>query len=356
MKIAIVHDWLLNLGGAERVLIALHEIFPEAPIYTLFYRKDFTSKYLKTATIRSSFCQKIPLIQRIYPWTSFIFPTAIESLDLSGFDLVISSSIIFAKGIVLKPKTRHICYCYSPTRFLWDLNGSSRKWGILISIYKNLLRLWDHSAVSRVDKFIAISENVKQRIRKYYKQNATVIYPPVSIVHRENIDTQFSNYYLIVSRLYKYKNINIVIDAFNKLNYKLIIVGDGPEYSNLSRIAHENIIILGFVEDDILPSYYKNCRAFIMAQDEDFGLTPIEAMAFGKPVLALRKGGALEIVKEGESGEFFNDPIPEAIADGVRRLEENYANYDPEKIIATTKKFNFERFKKEILEEIKRLC
>ena len=356
MKIAIVHDWLLNLGGAERVLIALHKIFPEAPIYTLFYRKDFTSKYLKTAAIRSSFCQKIPLIQKIYPWISFIFPTAIESLDFSDFDFVISSSVIFSKGIVLKPRTKHICYCYSPTRFLWHLNSSSHGQGILVNIYKNLLRLWDRSTVTRVDKFIAISENVRQRIRKYYRQDADIIYPPAGIINSENINTQFSDYYLIVSRLYKYKNINVVIDAFNKLNYKLIIIGDGPEYTNLSKMARENIIMLGFVEDDILPSYYKNCRAFVMAQDEDFGLTPIEAMAFGKPVLALRKGGTLEIVKEGESGEFFNDPIPEAVADGVRRLEENYANYDPEKIMATTDKFNFERFKKEILEEIKRLC
>jgi glycosyltransferase involved in cell wall biosynthesis len=277
-------------------------------------------------------------------------------LDLSDFDLVISSSVIFSKGIVLKPKTKHICYCYSPTRFLWDLNSSSHRQGILTNIYKNLLRLWDRSTITRVDKFIAISENVRQRIRKYYRQDADIIYPPVDIVNVGNIDTQFRDYYLIVSRLYKYKNVNIVIDAFNKLNYKLLVIGDGPEYSNLSKMAHENIIMLGFVEDSILPSYYKNCRAFIMAQDEDFGLTPIEAMTFGKPVLALRRGGAVEIVKEGESGEFFDDPIPEAVADGVRRLEENYIKYDPKKIMIMAEKFNFEKFKKEILEEIKRLC
>ncbi len=356
MKIALVHDWLLNLGGAERVLVALHKVFPDAPIYTLFHDKTFTDKYLTNALIIPSFCQRIPLIYKIYPWISFIFPTAIESLDLSIFDLVISSSAIFSKGIVLKPKTRHICYCYSPTRFLWDRNISRQRHGLMTSLYKHTLRIWDRSVVSRVDQFVAISENVQRRIRKYYRREATLIYPPATLADSYGIETQFDDYYLIVSRLYKYKNVDIVIDAFNKLKYKLIIIGDGPDYRRLARMANENVIMLGFVEDAVLPTYYRNCRAFIMPQEEDFGLTPIEAMSFGKPVLALRKGGALEIVKESETGEFFNDPIPEAVADGVRRLEENYTRYDPQKLINTAKEFSFEKFKKEILEEIKRLC
>ena len=352
MKIAIVHDWLMNLGGAERVLIALHNIFPDAPIYTLFYNKNFAVKYLPETTIIASFCQKIPLIKKIYPFVSFLFPTAIESFDFFDFDMVLSSSAIFSKGVILKPRTKHICYCYSPTRFLWDLNNSCSKRGLLINIYKHTLRIWDRSATMRVDKFVAISRNVKNRISKYYRRESTIIYPPVSISTETSVNTHFSNYYLIVSRLFKYKNIDAVIDAFNKLKYTLIIIGDGPDYRRLSRMAGENVIMLGFVEDNVLSTYYANCRAFVMPQDEDFGLTPIEAMTFGKPVLALRQGGALEIIFEGKNGEFFDDPIPEAIADGVRRLEINYSMYDHEYIINSTKQYSFDTFKKNILKLI----
>jgi glycosyltransferase involved in cell wall biosynthesis len=352
MKIAIVHDWLLNLGGAERVLVALHRIFPDAPIYTLFYDKLFTNNYLPGVVIIPSFCQKLPFIRKIYPYISLIFPTAIESLDFSEFDIVLSSSAIFSKGVILKPRTKHVCYCYSPTRFLWDLNSSYTRTGLLANLYKHFLRIWDRSATLRVDKYIAISKNVRDRISKYYRRDAVVIYPPATIMAKPTVDTQFKNYYLIVSRLYKYKNIDMVIDVFNKLEYPLIIVGDGPDYKRLSKMACSNVAMLGFVNDKLLPTYYANCRAFIMAQDEDFGLTPIEAMTFGKPVLALRKGGAVEIVIEGKNGEFFDDPIPEAIADGVRRLEENYSKYDREYIIKSTNKYSFDEFKKSILREI----
>jgi len=204
----------------------------------------------------------------------------------------------------------------------------------------------------RVDKFIAISENIKNRISKYYRRESTIIYPLVSISAITSAKTQFSNYYLVVSRLYKYKNIGAVISAFNKLKYPLIIIGDGPDFRRLSRMAGENVIMLGFVEDNVLSTYYANCRAFVMSQDEDFGLTPIEAMTFGKPVLALRRGGALEIISEGKSGEFFDNPIPEAIADGVRRLEINYSLYNREYIINSTKQYDFDTFKKNILKEI----
>lgn len=379
MKIAIVHDWLTNLSGAERVLLELHNIFPEAPIYTLFYNKKFASRYLPNAEIRPSFLQRIPGIIRNRKYFLFLMPIAIESFDLSDFDLVISSSVIFSKGLILKPKTRHICYCYSPTRQLWDLN-SITDYGLridnpqlairntLIETLKHFLRIWDRQASDRVDQFVAISQYVASRISKYYRREAKVIYPPVnnfqfsiSNFQSNSNDLMFKNlgdYFLIVSRLYKHKNIDIAIETFSKLNLPLVIIGDGPERKKLLRycaivLRAKNIKFLGFISDRELPYYYQNCKAFIMPQEEDFGITPIEAMLFGKPVLALRKGGAIETVIEGQTGEFFDDPIPEALADGIRRLNENYTNYNSEFIKTYAQKFSAERFRKEILNLIK---
>jgi len=365
MKIALVHDWLVNLSGAERVLIELHKIFPDAPIYTLFENKKFTSQYFPDVEIRPSFLQNIPGITKYYKYFFFLMPTAIESWDLSDFDVVISSSAIFSKGLVLKPKTKHICYCYSPTRQLWDLNSLNHSsHPKLYVISQHLLRIWDRQASDRVDKFLAISNHVRDRIKKYYRRDAEVIYPPVSIESRimnnelriGNHNSKFiinnsGGYYLIVSRLFPHKNIDIAIEAFNKLNLPLVIIGEGPEYRNLESkiVNHELIQFLGFIPDKELPYYYQNCRAFIMSQEEDFGITPIEAMSYGKPVLALRKGGAVETVVEGVTGEFFDDPIPEGLADGIRRLNENYLKYNPETIKNHVQKFSSERFKEEIL-------
>lgn len=368
MKIALVHDWLNTLGGAERVLTELHTIFPEAPVYTLFVNKNFAKKYLPDADIRTSWLQKIPLITKIYKYLFFLMPAAAENFNLSDFDLVISSSVIFSKGLVLKPKTKHICYCYSPTRFLWDNHAEyASKNKYLINLSRHFLRLWDRSASDRVDVFIAISETVRARIKKYYRRDAQIIYPPISFPTESELRNRESSifkqnprdfakigtpYYLIVSRLYAHKNIEIAIDAFNKLGYDLIIVGIGPMKKELKKTAQKNIKFAGFQNDKSLINYYNNCRAFIMPQEEDFGLTPVEAMSFGKPVLALHRGGALEIVQEGISGEFFDDPIPEALADGIRRLNDNFSKYDAGIIKQQAQRFSSEKFKKEILKLI----
>ena len=369
MKIVLIHDWLVNLGGAERVLIELHKIFPDAPIYTLFYDKKFKAEHLLNADIRPSFLQKFPFINNYYKYAAILMPSAVESFDLSDFDIVISSSVFFSKGLVLRPKTRHICYCYSPARQLWDLHSGYNTTALL------RYKLWDRQAADRVDEFVAISEAVRSRIQKYYKKDAEVIYPPVTIEYgirnmeqnsKKILHTPYSilhNYYLIVSRLFPHKNIDIAVEAFAKLNLPLVIIGDGPEKKKLLRycatvqgtglypaaLRAKNIHFLGFVPDEELPYYYQNCRAFIMPQEEDFGLTPIEAMNFGKPVLALKKGGALETLLEGVTGEFFDDPIPEALADGVRRLNENYRNYRPDLIKSHAKQFSKEIFRKQIL-------
>jgi len=365
MKIALVHDWLVSLSGAERVLVELHKIFPGAPVYTLFYNKKFTDKYFPGVEIRTSFLNRIPFVAKKHKYLVPLMPTAVESFDLSDFDLVISSSAIFSKGLVLKPKTRHICYCYSPTRQIWDLNGADQKSKIknqnfLENIAEHFLRIWDRHASDRVDQFVAISEHVRQRINKYYRRDAIVIYPPVNLESGKwkvesgllsTLHSLPSNFYLIVSRLYKHKNVDVAIEAFAKLSLPLIIIGDGPEFEKLKKQSErcKKIKLLGFVDDDELPYYYQNCKAFIMPQEEDFGITPIEAMSFGKPVLALRKGGAVETIIEGVTGEFFDDPIPEGLADGVRRLNENYSKYNPEIIKNQANKFSSERFREEIL-------
>ena len=369
MRIALVHDWLTNLGGAERVLIELHKMFPKAPIYALFVNKKFIREFLPDAEIRTSPLQKFPFITKLYRYLFFLMPSAIESFDLSDFDVVISSSVIFSKGLVLKPKTRHICYCYSPTRFLWDRHAEyeNKKWTATLS--RHLLRIWDRQASDRVDEFVAISKHVQSRIKKYYGKESKLIYPPVlvergpaphhpggarllSARHRgphSGHPLHSYPFYLIVSRLFPHKNIDVAIDAFNKLGYELVIIGDGPARNNLKKIAGKNIKILGYKNDEEVKDYYRNCKAFIMPQEEDFGLTPLEAMSFGKPVLALRKGGALETVVEGITGEFFDDPIPEGLADGVRRLNENYKNYSPLVIRKWAEKFSRDRFREEML-------
>jgi glycosyltransferase involved in cell wall biosynthesis len=354
MRIALVHDWLNNLGGAERVLVELHKIFPKAPIYALFYNKKFVREFLPEAEIRTSSLQKFPFITKLYKYLFFAMPSAVESFDLSDFDLVISSSVIFSKGLVLKPKTRHICYCYSPTRVLWDRNSENENKGALAILSRHLLRIWDRQASDRVDEFVAISKHVQARIKKYYGKDSRIIYPPITIEEPLPLKARFGTnsvqpFYLIVSRLFPHKNIDVAIDAFNKLGYELIIIGDGPAKKDLKKMSGKNIKILGYKKDDEVTDYYRNCKAFIMPQEEDFGLTPVEAMSFGKPVLALRKGGALETIVEGVTGEFFDDPIPEALADGVRRLNENYSNYSPLVIQKWANKFSRDRFREEIL-------
>ncbi|OGN00090.1 MAG: hypothetical protein A2817_02150 [Candidatus Yanofskybacteria bacterium RIFCSPHIGHO2_01_FULL_39_8b] len=361
MKIALVHDWLITLSGAERVLIELHKIFPDAPIYTLFKNRGFAFRYFPDAEIRPSFLQKIPGISKNYKYFFFLMPTAIESFDLSDFDIVISSSAIFSKGLVLKPKTKHICYCYSPTRQIWDLHSNHQPSTINHQLGQHLLRIWDRQASDRVDEFVAISNHIADRIKKYYRRDAKIIYPPCYINPKQiqsvgNWKLKIKNfgYYLIVSRLYPHKNIDIAVEAFIKLNLPLVIIGDGPLYSKfkLQTFKFNNIEVLGFISDEDLPYYYQNCRAFIVPQEEDFGITLIEAMSFGKPVLALRKGGAIETIIEGKTGEFFDDPIPEALADGIRRLNENYPNYNPEFIKNNIIQFSAENFKRKLLDLI----
>jgi len=372
-KIALVHDFLTYFGGAERVLMSLHKLYPKAPIYSLLYDEKKMKKYFPEAKTKTSFINKFPkFIRKRKKYLLPFLPTAAETFDLREFDIVISSSSSFVKGIITKPKTVHICYCHTPTRFLWDWHYNylkENKVGGLKKIFLipllHYLRMWDKTASERVDYFIANSENTAKRIRKFYNQESKVIYPPVVVSHltfpkrggtvlpllgriRGGINNK--NYFLIVSRLTPYKKIDIAIEAFNKLELPLVIIGDGGDRRRLEKMAEKNIKFLGFQPEEKIAEYYQNCQAFIFPGEDDFGITPIEAMSFGKPVLAYRKGGALETIIEGETGEFFDDPIPEILADGVRRIKNNCDSYDTEKIKGQAGKFSEEEFKRKMKE------
>lgn len=350
MKIALIHDYIVSYGGAEKTFKVLSEIFPDAELYTLFYDPSILNKLKLGASkkIKTSFLQKFPrFLRRKYQILLPFMPIAAETLDFREFDIVISSSFSFTKGIITRPKTTHISYCHTPTRYLWD---KSRKRFIL-----HYFRVWDRQASERVDEFIASSKTVQDRIKKYYKRESVVIYPPVEMPPPEADPPMAGKpekeFYLIVSQLRKYKRIDLAIDAFNKLGLELVIIGDGPEKRHLKKIAKKNIKILGWQPEEITAKYYKNCTAFIFPGEDDFGIAPVEAMSYGKPVLAYRKSGATETIIEGKTGEFFDYENSAILADCVRRFRMNNVDrYNAKLISEHAKKFSKERFKKEILE------
>jgi len=360
LKVALVHDFLNQYGGAERVLLALHEIFPEAPIYTLLYDPAKMRGKFKDADIRTSFLQKFPkFLKKRHKWLLPFLPTAPETFNLRDYDLVISSSGAWSKGIIVKPKTIHICYCHSPMRYAWDWNekylgeqglGSGRK--IFARLLLNYVRMWDKAAADRPDYFIANSCATQARIKKYYGRESEVVYPPVQVGGNQQDwenkggRSEEEKFFLVVSRLSPYKKIEVAIEAMNKLNLPLVVIGEGaPKYVKyLKSIAGKKTKFLGWKSDEETKKYFASCRAFLFPGEDDFGITPVEAMSFGKPVIALRKGGATETVIEGETGEFFDEPMIEVLADAVRRFQENEKNYDPAKICAEAQKFSKEKF------------
>lgn len=363
MRVALVHDYLNQYGGAERVLETFAEIFPDAFIYTLIYDPKKARGVFSHKKIRTSFLQKIPFAKSYHRIFPFLMPIAIEQFDLSNYDVVLSDSASFAKGVITKPETLHICYCHTPPRFAWDDShkyieefGFPKIIKKVIPFFMNYIRLWDREAALRVDKFICNSNFVAKRIKKYYNREAKVIYPPVdtkmfypakSDGHRTNEAS-----FLMVGRLLAYKRFDIAIKAFKGLEHSLKIIGNGPEEKKLKKMAGKNIEFLGELSGVQLRSAYQNCRALIFPQEEDFGIVALEAMACGKPVIAYRGGGALESIKEGETGVFFNEQTPESLIKAVRefRLE----NFNPQKICKHALKFSKEKFKKKIKNFVER--
>lgn len=376
-KIALIHDYLLCFGGAERVLKSFHEMFPEAPIYVICYDKKIADKYFPNVKIISSFVQKIPYFRKKPKYLLPFLPLAVESFDLSEYDLIISSSSAFAKGVVTKPKTTHICYCHAPMRFAWDYYYEYKKSraafsgikGIFTKIILHYMRIWDRHCEARVDHFIANSNFTKERIKKFYRRDAKVIYPPGYLNSKSQItnskqilnpksqiqNINYDNYFLIVSQLRHYKRIDVAVEAFNKLELPLIIIGDGDDKRRLQKMAKPNIKFLGWLDDESVTGYYSRCRAFIFSGEEDFGITAVEAMSFGKPVLAFGRGGVKETVIEGVTGEFFDDLEPAILADGVRRILENYKNYNQDVIKQRSMEFDKEKFKNKISQYLSKI-
>jgi glycosyltransferase involved in cell wall biosynthesis len=327
MKIAIVHDYLNQRGGAERVLECFMDLFPEAPIYTIVSDLSVMPERIQKADIRHSFIQSIPFSRKHYKKMIGLFPLAVEQFDLREFDVILSSSSAFAKGVLTNPHQVHICYCYTPMRYVWDLYHQYIKEDIKNPIYRWILpfvlhriRIWDQVSAARVDHFIADSAAIARRIRKYYRREAEVIYPPVNL-DRFHLSNTSEDFYLIVSRLIPYKRIDLAIEAFNRLKLPLVIIGDGYDRDRLQAMAGPTVQLLGYQPDVVAADYYSRCKAFILPGEEDFGITPLEAQASGKPVIAYGRGGALETVIDGVTGVFFHEPTADSLISAIRRLE-----------------------------------
>ncbi|MZK52797.1 glycosyltransferase [Clostridium beijerinckii] len=351
MKVAIVHEWLTIYGGSERVTEVFHEIFPKAPIYCLVYDNKTMPDRFRNYDIRTTFVQKLPFSKKRYKDYLPLMPMAFEELDLTEYDLIISSSTACAKGVITRSDAVHICYCHTPTRYLWEFyyeytKNMSKLKKIIISMFIHKLRIWDRLAADRVDYFIANSNYIAGRISKYYRRKSKVIFPPVN-THLYNINDKNEEYYLIVSRLVTYKKVDLAVEAFNKLGLPLIIIGDGPERREIEKIASSNIKFLGRLTDEEIREYYSKCKAFIFPGEEDFGLTPVECQASGGPVIAYKKGGALDTVLDEKTGILFREQSVESLIEAVEKFEKYGVEYDRQQIKEYSEKFSVDRFKKE---------
>ncbi len=352
MKVALIHDYLTQLGGAEKVLQSFQRLFAESPIFVLLYNRQQVGDMFPYQKIKSTWLQHLPLATRRHQWYLTFMPAAIESHYLDDYDLVLSSASSMAKGVRVAEHIPHICYCHTPTRYLWHAEGfyvEDLKYNKLVKkiipLFLPRIKHWDLLAAQRVNYFIANSKVVQQRIKKYYQRESIVIYPPVE-THKFKIASKLGDYFLAGGRLVAYKRYDLVIQAFNKLGIKLKIFGQGTDYRRLRSMAKKNIEFLGLVDEETKAELYSRALAFINPQLEDFGITVVEAMAAGRPVIAYGAGGALESVQAGKTGEFFNEQIWEALAYQI--LHFNPQNYDSHYIKQSAERFNVKRFELEI--------
>jgi len=371
MKVALVHDWLTGMRGGEKVLEVFCELFPDAHLYTLLHNRGSLSNTIEGMDIRTSFIQKLPLIKKKYRYILPIFPTAIERFDLRGYDLVLSSSHCVAKGVITGADTLHICYCFTPMRYIWDLYslyfGKTRT-GVITriatSLVLNYLRKWDLESSKRVDKFVAISRYIAERIKKNYGRNSDLIYPPVDCSYFKP-GLANDGFYLMVSPLAPNKRVDLAVEAFNTIGLPLIVIGSGQEEKKLEKLAGKNIELMGWQPDEIVREHYANCKALIFPGVEDFGIVPLEAQACGKPVIAYGKGGALETIvpldenikneKEQSSsatGMFFYEQTAESLANAVARFEDVQGQFNWQAIRKNAESFDRVIFKEKIRDYI----
>lgn len=360
MKVAIVQEWLVTVGGSDKVVKAILDVFPDADIYTLVAKKEVCDELgIPWEKVHTSFIQKMPLGTKKHRAYLPLFPFAIEQFDLRGYDVVISSSHCVAKGVLTKADQLHICYCHSPIRYCWDmyneyleeshLDKGFKSW--LVRLMLHPIRQFDAIAESRVDYYISNSDYVGQRIRKTYRRKATTIHPNIDISNFELCNDK-QEYYLASSRLVAYKKIDTIIEAFNQMpDKKLVVIGGGPNLEAYRKLAKDNVTVMGYQPFDVLKDKMQHAKAFVFAADEDFGMIPIEAQSCGTPVIAYGHGGSLETVNGGKTGLFFYEQTPEAIVEAVNRFEAMGSQpFAPADCRQWAEGFSEERFKREIKE------
>jgi glycosyltransferase involved in cell wall biosynthesis len=366
MKVAIIHDWLVVNGGAEKVLKEIVTLYPGADIYTLInFLPKSDAHWLSGSTIYTSFIQNLPFAKKNYRIYFPLFPLAIEQFDMSAYDLVISSSHAVAKGVITGPQQTHVCYCHSPARYAWDLQheylrevklGSGVR-SFIARYFLHKFRIWDSRTSNGVDLFLSNSNFIKARIRKCYGRLSETLYPPVDTT-RFVLNEKKGDYYLAASRLVPYKRIDLIVSSFQKLkDKKLIVVGDGPEMKKIAALAggYPNISVLGYQDDKSLLSYMSNAKAFVFAAEEDFGIMPVEAQATGTPVLAYGKGGSLETVVDGVTGLFFTEQSAESIIDCINRFEQMPAAFNVDAIRTHSETFSNVGFREKLKSRIELL-
>ncbi|MDQ7783605.1 MAG: glycosyltransferase [Desulfomonilaceae bacterium] len=353
---ALVHHWFLNMTGGEKVCEALCEILDAPDMFTILADPAVLSPELQKSSLTTSFVQKIPGALKYHRYYAWMFPVAVELLDLNAYDLVISSDSNTVKGVITRPETCHICYCHSPMRYAWSmyheyLKNSGPIRTALTSLVMHYLRLWDYSAAGRVDFFACNSTAVRHRIRAYYRRDAKVIHPPCDI-ERFQVSCRSQDYYLCAGRLVEYKNVALAVGAFSENGMRLVVAGEGPQKEYLKSIAKNNIEIVGWVSDEELSGLYAGCKALIFPGEEDFGIVPVEAQACGKPVIAYGRGGARDTVIPGKTGLFFTERSPEALKATIAEFESTCDRFDPSAIRDHAERFGRRRFQKEFLEFI----
>ena len=363
MKTAIIHDWLVTYAGAERALEQIIGLYPDADLFSLvdFLPLDQRA-FILNKKVTTSFLQVMPFARKKYRSYLPFMPRAIERFDLSGYDLVISSSHAVAKGVLTTTKQLHVCYCYTPMRYAWDLHDqylreSGLDAGLKGLVAKSILRAmrrWDRSSADRVDKYIAISHYIAERIKRIYGREAAVIYPPVdtdAFMPSGNKE----GYYFTASRMVPYKKVDLIVEAFTRMpDKKLVVIGDGPDFQKVKAKVGRNIELLGYRNTREMQEHMRKAKAFVYAAEEDFGIVAVEAQACGTPVIAFGKGGSLETVQEGKTGIFFNEQSLSSLQDAVLRFEGLYATFDPQQIRSNAERFGIERFKREFRDFVDR--
>jgi glycosyltransferase involved in cell wall biosynthesis len=358
MKVAIVHDYLNQAGGAERVVDVLHSMYPSAPIYTTILDRQSLWPGLRDADIRTSWAQWLPGVDRHFKAYFPLYPSAVESFDLREYDLVISSSSAYAKGAITRADACHICYCHNPMRFAWDYERYvgreelGRATRMVLPALIRRVRAWDLRTARRPDLYVANSTVVAERIRRHYGRDCEIVFPPVG-TGRYAPGRSEEEFFLIVSRLASYKRIDLAVKAFTRLGKLLIVIGDGPDRPALERIAGPTVQFRGRLPDDEVADHYARCRGFVLPGEEDFGITPLEANASGKPVVAFGAGGALDTVREGVSGVLFHEQTVEALGNAIQRCEQ--MRWDEETLCKHAAAFSEEVFRRRFAEVVDRV-